>query len=130
MAGAAVARRRALATYVIAAAVCFPAFWLVAVAAISSSRAQSPAQSPTAEPSAPPAGLSSDAIEAIVRNYLNKHPEQIEQIVRDYIVRHPEVLRDAITGLIKSRNSATRRQDRPRSGATQRRCSIPRVRSP
>ena len=33
MAGAAVARRRALATYVIAVAVCFPAFWLVAVAA-------------------------------------------------------------------------------------------------
>jgi protein-disulfide isomerase len=109
MAGAAVVRRRALAAYVIAAAVCFPAFWLVAGAAVSSSLAQSLAQPSTAEPFPPPASPSPaqpDAIEAIVRNYLNKHPDEIEQIVKDYIVRHPEVLREAITGLVKSRNSA------------------------
>ena len=51
-------------------------------------------------------GPSSDAVEAIVRNYLDKHPEQIERIVREYIAAHPEVLRDAIAALVKSRAPA------------------------
>jgi protein-disulfide isomerase len=47
------------------------------------------------------------AVEAIIKNYLAKHPEEIERIVRDYLVKNPEVLQTSIAELLKRRNTAT-----------------------
>jgi protein-disulfide isomerase len=44
------------------------------------------------------------AVEAIIKNYLAKHPEEIERIVRDYLVKNPEVLQTSIAALLKRRN--------------------------
>jgi hypothetical protein len=44
-----------------------------------------------------------EAVEVIVKDYLNTHPEEIERVVKDYILAHPEVLREAITTLMKAR---------------------------
>jgi protein-disulfide isomerase len=40
------------------------------------------------------------SVEAIVKNYLAKHPEEIERIVRDYLAKHPEVVQASILQLL------------------------------
>jgi protein-disulfide isomerase len=60
-----------------------------------------------AEPShSQPREAADAAVEAIIKNYLAKHPEEIERIVSDYLVKHPEVLQASIAELLKRRNSA------------------------
>jgi protein-disulfide isomerase len=45
-------------------------------------------------------------IEAIVKDYLAKHPEEVQRIVKDYLIKNPEVLRDALAELLKRRQPA------------------------
>jgi protein-disulfide isomerase len=57
-----------------------------------------------AEPSrSQPREATDAAVEAIIRDYLAKHPEEIERIVSDYLVKHPEVLQSSIAELLKRR---------------------------
>jgi len=47
-----------------------------------------------------------DEIEAIVKDYLAKHPDEVGEIVRGYLIKNPEVLRDMLTELLKRRSPA------------------------
>jgi protein-disulfide isomerase len=42
-------------------------------------------------------------IEAIVKEYLAKNPDEVQRIVRDYLMKNPDVLQEALTELIKRR---------------------------
>jgi protein-disulfide isomerase len=46
-------------------------------------------------------------IEAVVRDYLAKHPEEVQRIVKDYLVKNPEVIQEALSELMKRRAQAT-----------------------
>lgn len=48
-------------------------------------------------------------IEAVVKDYLDAHPDDVQRIVRDYLKNHPEILRDALTELITKRTPAAAR---------------------
>ncbi len=48
-------------------------------------------------------------IEAVVKDYLDAHPEDVQRIVKDYLKDHPEILRDALTELITKRAPAAAR---------------------
>ena len=54
------------------------------------------------------------AVEAIVENYLVRHPERIEQIVREYLIKHPEVVQASIAQL-QMRRAAANPQSGPAS---------------
>ena len=66
---------------------------LAALMSFSAEPARSQAQSVDSEAT----------VEAIVKNYLAKHPEEIERIVRDYLVKHPEVVQASIAQLLLRR---------------------------
>ena len=41
--------------------------------------------------------------EAVIKNYLTKHPEVVQGIIKDYLINNPDVLQQAILELIKKR---------------------------
>ena len=51
-------------------------------------------------------------IEAIVKDYLARHPEEVERIVRSYLIKNPEVLRDVLAELLKRRQLAAANIDK------------------
>ncbi|MEP9348814.1 DsbA family protein [Xanthobacter sp. KR7-225] len=59
-----------------------------------------PARAEAADPERP-------RIEAIVRDYLARHPEVVEAIVKDYLARDPQVLKEALEALLRSRRQAS-----------------------
>ena len=62
---------------------------------------------------APAAGQNSRAeIEAIVKDYLEKNPEQVQRIVRDYLAKNPDVVREALTELLRRQMAAKTPVDR------------------
>jgi hypothetical protein len=40
-------------------------------------------------------------IEAVVREYLARHPEDVERIVKEYLLKHPEVVQQILADLIR-----------------------------
>ena len=42
-------------------------------------------------------------MDAAIKDYLARHPEEVERIVRDYLVGNPEVVQQAILEMIKKR---------------------------
>jgi protein-disulfide isomerase len=58
---------------------------------------------PTECPAQTPRG----EIEAVVRDYLAKHPDEVQRIVKDYLLKNPEVIQDAFGELMKRRAAAT-----------------------
>ncbi|MBB6308515.1 DsbA family protein [Xanthobacter tagetidis] len=56
---------------------------------------------------AEPAEKERARVEAIVKEYLARHPEVVEGVVKDYLTRNPQVLQDAIEALLRSRRQAT-----------------------
>lgn len=56
----------------------------------------SSAQSPNAE------------IEAAVRDYLKRNPEELQRVVRDTLVNHPDWLQDVLTELVRKRQVVAR----------------------
>ena len=75
--------------------------------------AQTPPQSPP-QPSQAHSVGDSDAgapirrteIEAIVKDYLAKHPEEVQRIVKDYLINDPQVLQHALGALLKRGSAA------------------------
>jgi protein-disulfide isomerase len=56
---------------------------------------------------AEPADRERARVEAIVKDYLARHPEAVQAIVKDYLTRNPEVLQEALEALLRSRRQAS-----------------------
>ena len=99
--GAAMGKCAASALCAISVGLSAAMFWPGNGTAILPAFAQSSAQRSLA--SADRSIPQTEAVEVIVKDYLNTHPEEIKRVVKDFILAHPEVLREAITALMKAR---------------------------
>jgi protein-disulfide isomerase len=70
------------------------------------------------------------AVEAIVENYLARHPEQIERIVREYLIKHPEVVQASITQLLMRRAAANPKSGPASANATTDKAAVIRSNAP
>jgi protein-disulfide isomerase len=44
-------------------------------------------------------------IEAVIRNYLDRNPEQVQRIIKDYLTKNPDVLQEGIAEYVKRRQN-------------------------